>query len=60
MADIIVIALQQAINLIASGNAEVYATVYRSMYVAGLGTLLSCVWSIPIAVVLGLYSFRVK
>ncbi|MGD0644846.1 MAG: ABC transporter permease [Candidatus Bathyarchaeia archaeon] len=58
MADIIVIALQQAINLIASGNSEVYATVYRSMYVAGLGTLLSCVWSIPIAVVLGLYSFR--
>jgi len=60
MADIIVIAIQQAINLIASGNPEVYATVYRSIYVAGLGTLLSCIWSIPIAVVLGLYNFRGK
>ena len=60
MADIIVKAFQQAINLIASGNPEVYATVYRTIYVAGLGTLLSCVWSIPIAVVLGLYNFRGK
>jgi tungstate transport system permease protein len=60
MADIIVKAFQQAINLIASGNPEVYATVYRSIYVAGLGTLLSCVWSIPIAVFLGLYNFKGK
>ena len=60
MADIIVKAFQQAIKLIASGNPEVYATVYRSIYVAGLGTLLSCIWSIPIAVVLGLYNFRGK
>lgn len=60
MADIIVQAFQQAINLIASGDPEVYATVYRTIYVAGLGTLLSCVWSIPIAVVLGLYNFRGK
>ncbi len=60
MADIIVPAFKQAINLIASGNPEVYATVYRTIYVAGLGTLLSCLWSIPIAVVLGLYNFRGK
>jgi tungstate transport system permease protein len=60
MADIIVPAIQQAIKLIASGNPEVYATVYRSIYVSGLGTLLSCSWSIPIAVVLGLYNFRGK
>ena len=60
MADIIVQAFQQAINLIASGDPEVYATVYRTIYVAGLGTVLSCVWSIPIAVVLGLYNFRGK
>lgn len=60
MADIIVQAFQQALNLITSGNPEVYATVYRTIYVAGLGTLLSCVWSIPIAVFLGLYSFRGK
>jgi tungstate transport system permease protein len=60
MADIIVQAFQQAINLITSGNPEVYATVYRTIYVAGIGTLLSCLWSIPIAVVLGLYNFRGK
>jgi len=46
--------------LILSGNSEVYSTVYRSLYVTGLGTLLSCLWSIPIATVLGLYSFRGK
>ena len=58
MADIIVKAFEQAIKLIASGNPEVYATVYRSIYVAGVGTLIACIWSIPIAVVLGLYNFR--
>ncbi|HEX7483176.1 MAG TPA: ABC transporter permease [Candidatus Bathyarchaeia archaeon] len=60
MADIIVPALQQAINLITSGDPEVYATVYRTIYVAGLGTFLACLWSIPIAVFLGLYNFRGK
>ena len=60
MADIIVPALQQALNLITSGDPEVYATVYRTIYVAGLATLLACLWSIPIAVLLGLYNFRGK
>jgi tungstate transport system permease protein len=60
MADIVVSAFQQALNLIASGDAEVYATVYRTIYVAGLGTLISCIWSIPMAVFLGLYNFRGK
>jgi tungstate transport system permease protein len=60
MADIIVPAIQEAIKLITSGDPEVYATVYRTVYVAGLGTLLSCLWSIPIAVVVGLYSFKGK
>ena len=60
MADIIVQAFQQAINLIASGDPEVYATIYRTIYVAGLGTLLSCLWSIPLAVIIGLYNFRGK
>jgi tungstate transport system permease protein len=60
MPDILVQAFQRALGLILSGNHEVYATVYRSLYVTGLGTLLSCLWSIPIATVLGLYSFRGK
>jgi|WetSurMetagenome_2_1015567.scaffolds.fasta_scaffold21542_6 tungstate transport system permease protein len=60
MADIIVPALQQALNLISSGDAEVYSTVYRTIYVGGLATLLACLWGIPIAVLLGLYNFRGK
>jgi tungstate transport system permease protein len=60
MADIIVEAFKQAIYLIFNGDPEFYATIYRTFYVSGVGTLLACVWSIPIAVVLGLYSFRGK
>ena len=60
MADIIVGAFQQALNLIASGDSEVYATIYRTIYVAGLGTLMSCLWSIPLAMFIGLYNFRGK
>ncbi len=60
MADIIVQAFEQAIRLILSGDPDVYATVYRTIYVSGLGTVLACIWSIPIAVCLGLYSFRGK
>jgi len=60
MPDIIVQAFEKAIQLIFSGNSEVYATVYRSLYVTLLGTLLSCLWSIPIATVLGFYRFRGK
>jgi len=60
MHDLIVEAFRKALQLIFSGNSEVYATVYRSLYVTGLGTLLSCLWSIPIATVLGLHSFRGK
>jgi tungstate transport system permease protein len=60
MPDIIIQAFQKAFELIFSGNSEVFATVYRSLYVSGLGTLLACLWSIPIAMILGLYSFRGK
>ncbi len=60
MSDIIVQAFQKALELIFSGDTEVYATVYRSLYVTGVGTLLACLWGIPIAMVLGLHSFRGK
>jgi tungstate transport system permease protein len=60
MSDVIIQALQKALELIFSGNNEVYATVLRSLYVTGVGTLLACLWSIPIAMVLGLHSFRGK
>jgi tungstate transport system permease protein len=60
MADIIFKSFEQALNLITSGNSEIYATVYRTIYVAGIGALLACLWSIPIAVLIGLYNFRGK
>ncbi len=60
MGDIIVSAFEQAFKILASGNPEVYATVYRTIYIAGVGTLLSCLWSIPISVGLGLYNFSGK
>jgi len=60
MPDIIIEAFQKAFELIFTGNSEIFATVYRSLYVSALGTLLACLWSIPIAIILGLYSFRGK
>ncbi len=60
MPDIIVQAFQRAFELIFSGNPEFYATVYRTVYVSGIGTLLACAWSIPIAVAIGLYNFKGK
>jgi tungstate transport system permease protein len=60
MPDIIIQAFQRAFELIFSGNAEFYATILRTVYISGVGTLLACAWSIPIAVALGLYSFMGK
>jgi len=60
MPDIIIQAFQRAVELIFSGNAEFYATILRTVYISGIGTLLSCAWSVPIASVLGLSSFRGK
>jgi tungstate transport system permease protein len=61
MADVIIEAIQKAFDLIFSGSdPEVYATVGRTLYVTGLGTMLACLWGIPIAVGIGLYSFRGK
>jgi len=60
MPDIIIEAFRKAFELILSGDPEIYATVNRSLYVSGLGTLLACLWSIPIAIFLGLYSFKGK
>ena len=42
----------RAINLILSGDPEVYAITALSLFVSICGTLLSCIWSIPISAVL--------
>jgi len=56
----IIEAFRQALHLIASGNPEVFSIVLRSLYVSGLGTLLACLWGIPLSIIIGLYSFRGK
>lgn len=50
----------RAIHLILSGDAEVYAITALSLFVSMSGTLLSCVWSIPISAVLAFRSFPGK
>lgn len=60
MFDTIIDAFQKALELIFRGDPEVFSTALRSIYVAGLATFLACLWSIPIAVLLGLYSFKGK
>jgi len=44
----------QAIQLIISGDSEVYRITGLSLFVSISGTLLSCVWSIPISAFLAL------
>ena len=46
--------LIQAIQLIISGDPEVYRITGLSLFVSISGTLLSCVWSIPISAFLAL------
>ena len=58
--DLITAGIVRAIQLIISGNPEVYGITALSLYVSVLGTSLSCVWSIPIAIGLALRSFPGK
>ncbi len=60
MTDVIIQAFEEAFRLIFSGDPEVFSVVGRSLYASGFGTLLACTWSIPIAIFIGLYSFRGK
>ena len=53
-------ALQEAFRLIITGDPEVFSIVGRSLLISGLATLLACIWGIPIAVLIGLYSFPGK
>lgn len=60
MIDAIFEAVFQAFNLIISGDQEVLSIALRSIFVSGSAALLSCVWSIPIALLVGLSSFPGK
>jgi tungstate transport system permease protein len=50
----------QAINLILTGDPEVLSIAALTLFVSAVGTLLACVWSIPVAMVLALRSFHGK
>ena len=56
----IIEAFQEAFGLIITGDSEVFSIVARSLSISGLATLLACLWGIPLAVLIGLYSFRGK
>lgn len=56
----IIEAFHQALLLIWSGDPEVLSVTLRSLYISGLATLLSCTWGLPVAVALGLSTFRGK
>jgi tungstate transport system permease protein len=58
--DLITAGIVRAIQLIISGNPEVYGIAALSLYVSVLGTSLSCVWSIPISIGLALRTFPGK
>ncbi len=50
----------QAILLILSGNQEVFSITLRSISISGFATLLSCIWGLPMAIMLGISSFPGK
>ena len=53
-------AFLRALDLIWSGDPEVLSIAMRSLYISGLATLLSCLWGLPLALILGLSSFPGK
>lgn len=50
-------ALIQALNLILNGDPEIFSIALRSILISAFATLLSCIWGLPIALVIGLSSF---
>jgi tungstate transport system permease protein len=50
----------KAFHLLFSFDPEIYEIVFRSLYVSGLATVMATLWSIPIAVLLAMKSFRGK
>jgi tungstate transport system permease protein len=50
----------RAIQLIITGNPEVYGIAALSLYVSASGTFLSCLWSIPLSIALALGNFPGK
>jgi tungstate transport system permease protein len=58
--DLIIEGIIQGINLILTGDPEVLSIAALSLFVSASGTLISCLWSIPVAVTLALRGFHGK
>lgn len=52
--------LYRAIELIVSGDPMLVDTVLRSLFCSGLGTLMACLWSLPISMMIASTKFRGK
>jgi len=57
LANVIIDGIIKAFQLILSLDPTVYSIVFRSIYISGLATAMATLWSLPIAVVLGLKKF---
>lgn len=56
----IIEAIIQAIGLILSGDQEIFSITLRSIFISGFATLLSCLWGLPMAILISLSSFPGK
>ena len=52
--------LVKAFQLIFSGNSTVLEITLRSLFISGTATVIATLWGIPIAMILGVKSFRLK
>jgi tungstate transport system permease protein len=50
----------KALQLIFTGDPELYGIVYRSLFFSGLAMILATLWGTPIAMLIGLREFRGK
>lgn len=52
--------LYRALELITSMDPMLFDTVLRSLFCSGLGTIIACLWSIPISMAIAYTNFRGK
>ena len=52
--------IAKALELIITGNPELYGIVYRSLFFSGIAVILATLWGTPIAMLISLREFRGK
>ena len=52
--------IAKALELILTGNPELYGIVYRSLFFSGIAVILATLWGTPIAMLISLREFRGK